>query len=98
IHCLVPVRRQPDEVFVAIVRIAAGSEPASASDSAKQPHSLSPAASGSTQRLACAGVPFVAISSPTMFVTETATAPDASAGASSGSAREYATTPAPAPP
>jgi hypothetical protein len=56
IQFLVPFRTQPSAVFSAVVFCAAASEPASGSDSAKQPSSL-PCASGVSHSSFCAGVP-----------------------------------------
>src|SRR3569623_500728 len=88
----------PFAVFTAIVRIDAGSLPASGSLSANAPDTRSPLASPGHHVCACAGVPCSAISSPIMFVTPTATATLASPRASSCIASEYAITPASDPP
>ena len=82
IHCFVPEIRQPPppSVRTATVRIAAGSDPASGSLSANAPHTSSPLTRRGTHARASASLPFAAISSATMFVTDTATATGAAGG------------------
>ena len=84
IHCLVPLRRPS----LALVRIAAASEPASGSVSANAASS-SPRASGGTSRSICAGAPWARIGSvPAPVCTATVTPTPASARDSSSSTRQ----------
>ena len=88
IHCLLPSSRQPCAVRLAVVDIAAGSDPACGSDKPNAPTSAAPEVKAGTSAAFCASVPKRTMTSPTMLVTAIATDTDASARATSVMASE----------